>query len=50
MWLDTMAATSARSWPLLTRNSRSFRQWPCLLTMMSRRALRCASWICHCMS
>ena len=39
-----------RRWPRLrraagrcARNSRSFRQWPCLLTMISRRALRRAS-------
>ena len=30
--------------PEWARNSRSFRQWPCLLTISSRRALRVSEW------
>jgi formyltetrahydrofolate deformylase len=38
-WLETMAGMSTGSEPLFQRNSRSFRQWPCWLTMSSTRGL-----------
>ena len=48
-WFDTMAGTSIGNVPISRRNSRSLRQWPSRDTMISTRARRLASWICHSM-
>ena len=46
-WLETTAAISTGSAPIRERNSRSFRQWPNLLTIRTIRIRSSARWICQ---
>ncbi len=47
MWLETTAAISTGSAPIRVRNSRSFRQWPNLLTIRTIRSFCSLGWICQ---
>ncbi len=49
VWLETTAATSTGSAPMLARKSRSLRQWPNLLTIRTIRIRSSEGWMCQSM-